>query len=477
MRRLRHRETTGLVVALSVASCSPAPVQVDFIPSAGTRSIVLATDAPSGLVVVATDVPVPEGQSGFPAIEHYDEKTEVTFIALEYDRILADLGISPGLLVPATPEQTAGALPTANAAYRLALRGGDPGEWRLQADLPTSLVEFHSADVRPPPREPCDRLGPPMVIPLASRLPIHHIVPLGGARVLLIADYPDDLNGAQLHTAEPGRVERIETTVPNFFTTPGPEFLQRGALAANGEIILAGGTTSGMIWRGTLERGFEVVPGRACASDAPIHWLSVTSSAGAERITLLDERGSLEEWTPGAWRCLGQSSAPSAPCRAMSVYPYCGAVTALPNGEALAIAPNGRSILDYRQGVLTETISPVSELLVDMTYTDAIGPVIATGLGQLLRRTGPHRWVPVPQAPMNPWPRAIVPFQDGVAFSGVNANVGLHFPSVGYCPAITSGIGIDVGTLAVTADGAYLVAAGRPPLGGINQVAMIPIMQ
>ena len=456
----------GPLALLVLAGCGDALIDVDLDEIRGDHgAMVLALQGAGAPTVVAIDLPSGAGHDQTPVIRDAD----VGIHAVLFDRNLAAMDVRPGL-VPASAD--GGGIPMRwRAAFSRQITGDDAGGWSSVDTLPKSLLEFRGASF--PRRCPSLDVGHHELDPDAD---VTAAIQVADSALLFLSAARPDLKQvpAQIFRVDGSGATRIDASIPRFAQT----FDQVGLLAAasgpGSTLWLATAVTGrATLWAGDLDRGFQSVGSPPQQAGKWVQWLLVHGPAGAERIYLLNDWGSLFMYDAAAasWHTLHLVDT-LEPVRCLHPRRFCGGLAA-DDDRVVALHPRGTATVtvhDVRTG--STSVERIDALVPETVPTaltrSAVGvTVLATGpsTARLYRRDA-RAWVPHGPTVAVGEGVAVAPYRSGAVIANSAGDLAGYLEDE-WCPtdvgAITfnPGHAITVGDLSIFASANASSEPGR----------------
>ena len=404
----RRDQALGALLLLCAGCGRPGPLRIELPEIAGARALVVAlTSGARSPEIVAVDLADPSALGALSVPAHPgDEEVRVT--VLYYPDPLASLGLRPGPLVLAGPEQPSHGLPTFQSAREAIFRDAPPAEveWRVVGSLTPPLSELRL------PFSDCARFSSMQRVLTATKTaqfnvyadPDHALIGTGDRRLYLVG--------------RTGTVE--ELALP-----PGAPTIYGAARDDEGSIWF--GADGGELWRGRYSDHLELALVSRSPSRQRIHWISLGPTPAGTEIYTLTVQGAFEQYAGGRWRGLHQFQYDVGGDER-------GGVAWIGPGEALAAYGNASELIRLRGGIVSEE-RPTAMLagFASVAVVPGYGVVAGDYRGGLFRESL-GVWSPISDSPVGLPRDKIIPYEDGFLFAGVNGFLGQYRPSRGFCP-------------------------------------------
>lgn len=433
-----------LSFAAALAACSSGEDLI-FVPApdlGGAKAMLLAFTAGEQLQLQAFDPTSGELHLELPGRVGRGE--QVVLEALLYDRTLAELGLTPGTISPATDPRRARPLDPARTVLRLGFEAGEPpGTWHdADLDLTERVAAFSIETVAAP--SGCAEFDV-ITRDLDARDSTGFLFTEDDQHAIAITrDYS---------------AFRISATTVTRLDFPGQQYVIGGAKLPDGT-IWAGGPGELYVGRAT-ERAVDLRLAVSQFGGERFYWVAAgPAPEGEADVFTMSVEGRVSHWDGRRWTELHAFDASETTERN-------GGLAWVGPKEAIAVAPSSLEVIRMKDGVATAELPPSTASFTAAASIPGFGTVIGNADGGILVHRG-GRWENLPGHEIRLWPLAFAPYEDGFVYGTAFGNLVQYLPGTGYCPAIRQA-GFDIFSVATV--GRDLLLMGR--IGGNGKLPSV----
>lgn len=411
MLPLRVRDASSIaLVATSIAACSVDPLRIELPIAAGARSALVLLErvdgGSCGTLVSAHAIDVAIQPATLPFVEDYRAGADLRLTVVTFDRVLEDLGLSPGLVPNLMPSSDqCPSLPASSALARI-ISDESEGAWSTVSATDPSL-RCYCLEV-PVPECPLEHERTIVFATGAATVSLTTTV-AGSQRILLAS------------TA--GAVFEVSRDRMSVNEVAESRPVEPFSMIQDGDNLWIGGPV-GRVWRAKLTDRLEVTPLPSTPTLQHIFVLAMAKGA----LYAFSDRGALDRFGAGRWEHLVD---PLSPARST---PVCAALVPLSDGS-LAMVHEGTAdrVSFYRNGVLTEQIVSGSGVsLCAATWVDGLGLIVADVFGRIYNLEG-GEWLSLGDTGFARSIVTLAPYGDGFLFGGEDGFIGRYRRGRGYC--------------------------------------------